>query len=207
MSNSTTARSLDIIDDPGRARTALHPLRLQLLRVLEQPKSAPQLAATLDLPRQQINYHLRRLEADRLVEAEEMGRVGRRIDRQYRRTAASYLIAPATLAGAAVDPRAMADRFSSAFLAAASAKTLSDLAALRRAAERESKRVPSLALEAEVRFATPSAQRAFADALTQAFGDLVARFHNPAAREGRTFRIFAGGYPAVADREKDVEHV
>jgi DNA-binding transcriptional ArsR family regulator len=199
--------TLDIIDDPGRARTALHPLRLQLLRALERPQSAPQLAATLELPRQQINYHLRRLEAERLVEAQDLGRVGRRIDRQYRRTAASYLIAPATLAGMAVDPRAMADRFSSAFLAAASAKTLSDLAALRRAAERAGKRVPTLALEADVRFATPSAQRAFADALTQAFGDLVARFHDPAAPGGRTFRIFAGGYPAVVDREKDSHHV
>ena len=176
---------------------------MRILRALDAPRSAPQLAVSLDLPRQQINYHLRRLEADHLVEAEDFGRVGRRIDRRYRRTSASYLIAPATLAGIPVDPRHVADRFSTAYLAAASAKTLSDLAALRRAADRQSKRVPTLSLEAEVRFATPAAQRAFADALTKALGDLVARFHKPAVPEGRTFRIFAGGYPAVPDREKE----
>jgi DNA-binding transcriptional ArsR family regulator len=175
----------------------LHPLRRRILRALENPRSAPQLAAALDLPRQQVNYHLRRLEAERLVDAEDLGRVGRRIDRRYRRTAASYLIAPATVAGLPVDPRAVSDRFSSAYLAAAAAKTLGDLAVLRRAADRQSKRVPTLSLEAEVRFATPAAQRAFADALTQAFADLAARFHTPAAPDGRTFRIFAGGYPAT----------
>jgi DNA-binding transcriptional ArsR family regulator len=198
--------TIDIIDDPQRARTALHPLRMRILQVLEQPASAPQLARVLGLPRQQVNYHLRRLEVDRLVHAENLGRVGRRIDRQYRRTAASYVIAPSPLAGVPADPREITDRFSSVYLAAASARTLTDLAKLRRAAEREGKRVPTLSLEADVRFRTPAAQRAFADALTRAFAELVARFHDATAPDGRTFRIFSGGYPAVADREKDHHH-
>jgi DNA-binding transcriptional ArsR family regulator len=195
--------SLDIIDDPRRARSALHPLRRRILEALDRPASAPQLAEILGLPRQQINYHLRRLETEQLVEAEDIGRVGRRIDRQYHRTAASCLIAPTRVGGTAVDSREAADRFSSAYLAAASARTLTDLATLKRAAAREGKRLPALSLEADVRFATPAAQRGFADALTRLFSELVARFHNAAAPDGRTFRIFAGGYPAVIGREKD----
>jgi DNA-binding transcriptional ArsR family regulator len=199
--------ALDIIDDPARTRTALHPLRMRILKSLEERASAQRLAERLGLPRQQVNYHLRRLEADRLVEAEETGRVGRRIDRVYRRTAASYLFAPTALAGAAADRALLTDRFSAAYLAATSARALDDLARLKRAADREGKRIPTLTLEAEVRFATPAAQRAFADALTRAFADVVAQFHNETAPEGRTFRVFACGYPAVPDREKDASHV
>ncbi|HXW04122.1 MAG TPA: winged helix-turn-helix domain-containing protein [Vicinamibacterales bacterium] len=197
---------LDIIDDPRRARTALHPLRARILGSLDRPASASHLAKALALPRQRVNYHLRQLEAEHLVQAEDLGTVGRRIDRQYRRTAASFLLAP-TVPGTPAVAAQHADRFSSAYLAAGAARTLSDIAVLRRAADAQAKRIPTLSIEADVRFATPSAQRAFADALTSAVGKLVARYHDPHAPGGRTFRIFAGGYPAVGDPEKEHQHV
>src|SRR5262249_50834334 len=113
---SMGARHLDIIDDPARARAALQPIRLRLLQLLEQPRSAPQLAHAMGMPRQRVLYHLRTLEAQQLVEAQEHGSVGRRIDRSYVRTATSYAIAPNTLGGVAVDPRTVADAFSAAYL-------------------------------------------------------------------------------------------
>jgi predicted ArsR family transcriptional regulator len=197
---------LELIDDPGRARMALHPLRRRILQALEVPASAPVLAAALGLGRQQVTYHLHRLEAERLVQAEELGRVGRRIDRRYRRTAASYLLAPTTVAGTPVNARGIQDRFSATYLTAVAARTLNDLAALRRAADQQGKRIPTLTLETEIRFATPAAQRAFADALTRTVAELAERFHDAAAPGGRTFRVFACGYPAVADRPEDVSH-
>src|SRR5215218_2980422 len=101
------ARTLDIIDDPTRARAALQPIRLRLLHLLDRPQSAPQLAKAMGMPRQRVLYHLRTLEAQQLVEAQEHGSVGRRIDRSYARTATSYAIAPNTLGGVAVDSRAV----------------------------------------------------------------------------------------------------
>ena len=195
-----SAQSLEIIDDPARARTALQPIRLRLLHLLEQPKSAPQLAKATGMPRQRVLYHLRKLEAQQLVEAHEHGTVGRRIDRSYVRTATSYAIAPKTLGDVAVDPRTVADAFSTAYLSAVAGRALNDLAALSRAAAARGKRVPTLTLETEVRFATPADQRAFADQLTAAFSQLAARYHNPDAPLGRTFRVFACGYPAVPSR-------
>ena len=191
------ARPLDIIDDPARARTALQPVRLRLLHLLERPQSAPQLAKTTGMPRQRVLYHLRTLEAQRLVEAQEHGRVGRRIDRTYVRTATSYAIAPKTLGGVAVDSQTVADAFSSAYLSAVAGRALNDLAALGRAAAARGKRVPTLTLETTVRFATPGDQRRFADELTAALATLAARYHHPDAPQGRTFRVFACGYPAV----------
>src|SRR4029078_12694310 len=150
------APAIDIIDDPARARTALQPIRLRLLQLLEQPQSAPQLAKTMAMPRQQVLYHLRKLEEQQLVDAHEHGSVGRRIDRTYVRTATSYAIAPKTLGGVAVDPTTVGDAFSSAYLSAVAGRALNDLAALGRAAAARGKRVPTLTVETEVRFATPA---------------------------------------------------
>src|SRR5262245_39232080 len=199
------ARLLDIIDDPARARTALQPIRLRLLHLLERPQSAPQLAKAIGMPRQRVLYHLRTLEAQRLVEAHEHGSVGRRIDRSYVRTATSYAIAPKTLGGVAVDSRAVADAFSSAYLSAVASQALNDLAALGRAAAARGKRVPTLTLETDVRFATPADQRRFADELTAGLATLAAKYHHPDAPQGRTFRVFACGYPAVPSSSTEPE--
>ena len=199
------AQSFDIIDDPTRARAALQPIRLRLLQLLERPQSAPQLAKTIGMPRQRVLYHLRKLEAERLVDAHEHGSVGRRIDRTYVRTATSYAIAPKTLGGVAVDPRTVADAFSSAYLSAVTGRALNDLAALGRAAAARGKRVPTLTLETDVRFATPGDQRRFADELTTALAALAAKYHHPDAPQGRTFRVFACGYPAVPSRSAEPE--
>lgn len=193
-------QALDIIDDPARARTALQPVRLRLLNLLERPQSAPQLAHATGMPRQRVLYHLRKLEAQRLVQADEHGSVGRRIDRSYVRSATSYAIAPKTLGGVAVDSRTVADAFSSAYLSAVAGRALNDLAALNRAAAARGKRVPTLTLETDIRFVTPADQRRFADELTTALAALAARYHHPDAAVGRTFRVFACGYPAVPGR-------
>jgi predicted ArsR family transcriptional regulator len=192
-----SAQPCDIIDDPARARVALQPIRLQLLHLLERPQSAPQLAKTMGMPRQRVLYHLRLLEAQQLVEAHDHGNVGRRIDRSYVRTATSYAIAPKTLGGVAVDSRTVVDAFSSAYLSAVTGRALNDLAALGRAAAARGKRVPTLTVETDVRFATPADQRRFADELTTALATLAAKYHQPDAPQGRTFRVFACGYPAV----------
>jgi hypothetical protein len=56
-----------------------------------------------------------------------------------------------------------------------------------------------------VRFATPEDQRRFADELTSALTTLAARYHHPDARNGRTFRVFACGYPAVPSSPAEPE--
>lgn len=192
-----SADPLHIIDEPSRARSALQPLRLKLLQLLDTPQSAPQLAKAMGLPRQKVNYHLRELQAQQLVESQEHGRVGRRIDRTFARTATSYVIAPKALGGPPIDPHAVADAFSSVYLSTVTTRALNDLAALRRAAAARGKRVPTLTLETVVRFATPADQRQFAGELAETFAALAAKYHQENAPQGRSFRVFACGYPAV----------
>jgi predicted ArsR family transcriptional regulator len=200
------AEPLHIIDEPSRARSALQPVRLRLLYLLDTPQSAPQLAKAIGLPRQQVNYHLRKLAAQQLVEAQDHGRVGRRIDRTFARTATSYVIAPRAL-GAQIDPHTVSDAFSSVYLSTVTTRALNDLAALRRAAAAKRKRVPTLTLETVVRFATPADQRRFAGELAEAFSALAAKYHHEDAPQGRSFRVFACGYPAVAVPPTDSDNL
>ena len=58
---------LEVIDDADAAVSALDPVRSRLLAELSEPASAATLAARVGLPRQKVNYHLRTLEAHKLV--------------------------------------------------------------------------------------------------------------------------------------------
>src|SRR3712207_2810829 len=54
---------VELPDEPDRVRTALSPMRRQLLDRLGEPSSATRLAAELNTTRQRVNYHLRALES------------------------------------------------------------------------------------------------------------------------------------------------
>jgi hypothetical protein len=84
------------------------------------------------------------------------------------------------------------------YLSTVTTRALNDLAALRRAAAAKRKRVPTLTLETVVRFATPADQQQFAGELAEAFAALAAKYHHEDAPQGRSFRVFACGYPALA---------
>jgi DNA-binding transcriptional ArsR family regulator len=190
------AAAVHVIEDTDRAAAVLHPLRLRILAELAEPDSATGLARRLGLPRQQLNYHLRQLEADGLVEiVEERQRRGC-TERIVRAVARSYLISPAALGRLAADPARLPDRISSAYLVAVAARVIREVAALRAVAERAGKRLPTLTLQTDVRFASAEAQQAFAQELSQELARLAAKYHDDHAPAGRRFRVIAGAYPA-----------
>jgi len=74
---------------------------------------------------------------------------------------------------------------------------------MRDAAGKAGKRLATLTLTSEVRFASPAARTAFAEDLATAFAGLCAKYHDESAEDGRLFRFFVGGHPApkkAADR-------
>jgi hypothetical protein len=148
------------------------------------------------VPRQLVNYHLRQLESDGLVETVGERRKRNCTERLVRAVARSYMISPSAFGSLAVHPDHVEDRASSAYLVAAAARTISEVADQRVAAQRAGKRVATMTIEADVRFATPAAQRAFADELTEAVAAVVAKYHDGSAPNGRQFRLLVGSYPA-----------
>jgi DNA-binding transcriptional ArsR family regulator len=193
------APAVHIVEEADRAAVMLHPLRLRLLAELAEPDSATGLARRLGLPRQQLNYHLRQLEAQGLVEPVEQRKKRGCTEQLVRAVARSYLISPSTLGPLATDPTQIEDQVSSAYLVAVAARTIREVATTRLQAERQGKHLPTLTIQTEVRFATPKAQQAFAAELSHEIARLAAKYHDEMAEDGRRFRVMAGAYPVPHD--------
>jgi DNA-binding transcriptional ArsR family regulator len=186
---------VDVIEDPRRAQVLLHEVRIELLEHLAEPGSAASLARRLDLPRQRVNYHLRELEAHRLIELVEERRKGNVTERIYRRTGESYTISNAALGGLGSVPADIQDRFSSAYQIALASRSIRELATLQTGADAARKKLPTFALDVDVRFASAARRSEFAEDLAAAVADLVRKYHDDKAANGRSFRFYAGGYP------------
>jgi DNA-binding transcriptional ArsR family regulator len=199
------ASGLGVVESAGQAAALLAPLRRRLLEQLREPASASGLARRLGLPRQKVNYHLRELEKKRLVELVEERRSGNCTERVLRATARSYVISPAALGGLAADPGAVRDRFSSAYLVAATARAVREVGDLRGRAERAGRRVATLTVEAEARFASAADRSAFAEELTAQLARLIDKYHREKASGGRPFRFLIAGYPAVPRPDSEGE--
>jgi DNA-binding transcriptional ArsR family regulator len=175
----------------------LDPLRLRLLEELREPDSAAGLARRLRLPRQKVNYHVRELEKQRLVELVGRRRRGNCTARILRATAHSYVISPTALGGVGADPAAVRDRFSAAYLVAVVARAVQDVGELAARADKSGRRLATLTLETEVRFASAEARAGFAEELARAVARLTDRYHDANAPGGRAFRFVVAGYPAT----------
>lgn len=193
--------ALSILRDPDAAAALLQPDRLRLLRELAEPDSASGLARRLRLPRQRVNYHLRELEREGLVELVTERKKGNCIERVVRASARGYVVSPEVLGSLGADPGRVADRQSAAYLAALAARAIRELGGLTERARRENKRLATFSLDSEVAFASAADRAAFAEELTQAVAVLIARYHTAGASAGRSFRLIVGAYPAAASKE------
>jgi hypothetical protein len=191
--------ALQIVQNPDKAAVLLQPGRLGLLERLVEPDSAAGLARRMGVPRQKMNYHLRELEREGFLELVEERRKGNCMERVVRATAREFLIAP----HAGKTP--MADRFSAAYLVSTAARVIRDLATLCLRASRTGKRLATLTLETEIRFATAESRAAFAEEWTASIARLTAKYHDERAEGGRRFRVISAAYPAVKLEESSTE--
>ena len=156
---------VEVIDDPGAAVVALDPIRARLLAALAEPGSAATLAAHTGLTRQKVNYHLRALEAHGLVRQVEERHWGGIRERVLVATAASYVVSPGAMGEASNDPERASDRLSARYLIALAARIVREVGDLARRAERQDKRLATLALDTEISFRSAEERAAFTDEL------------------------------------------
>ncbi|GAA1614783.1 helix-turn-helix domain-containing protein [Kribbella sancticallisti] len=186
---------MKLLEEPEKVRAALSPLRRKLLDLLQEPASATQLAVTLELPRQRVNYHLRELEKAGLVElVEERQRRGC-VERILRATSGSFVVDPSVMGRAFSQ---LGDQYAAEHLVEVAAGTVRDVARMQNEADAAGKRLLTFTLEAEVRFAEPGDVHRFTDALTEAVRRTVEAFD---ADGGRPYRVIAGGHPAPRSTE------
>jgi DNA-binding transcriptional ArsR family regulator len=191
------AAAIQVIQSAQAAATLFSPARMRILEQLSGPDTAAGVARRLDLPRQQVSYHMRELEQAGLVELVEERRKGNCLERVVRAAARSYVISPEALGKLGATAEQQRDRFSLGYLVSLAARAIRDLAVLCSRAEKAGKRVSTMALEVEIRFASAEARNGFAEELAHDVARLAAKYHDESATGGRRFRFFGGIYPVI----------
>ena len=187
--------ALQVIRNPQAAATALDPARLAILDRLKEPTSAAAVSRETGIPRQKLNYHFKLLETNGLVEFVEERRKGNCVERLVRATAKQYLISPEALGKLGSNSAEVRDRFSATYLVSAAGRAISDLALVRSRADAAGKKIATLTLEANVKFASPETRNAFAEEFAESVARLVAKYHDESSPTGRNFRLLVGVYP------------
>jgi DNA-binding transcriptional ArsR family regulator len=192
---------MELVKESRSAATMLHPMRLRILDALREPGSASTVARELGIARQKVNYHLRELEKAGFLEEVEQRRAGNCIERIVRAKATHYLIDPEILGRLAAHGGSVEDHVSSAYLIALAAGVVRDVALLQDRAAKTKKRVPTFALQTDVRFATAADRKQFTEDLSNAVAKLVAKYHDDETPGGRVTRFIVGAYPAPRGEE------
>jgi len=186
---------VEVIDDPAAATVALDPVRS---RLLAEPASAAALAARLGIARQKVSYHLRALEAHRLVTVAGARRWGGLTERLLVASAESYVVSPDALGPVAAGPGERTDRLSASYLVALAARAIREVGTLLRRARELGKRLPTLSIDTEIRFRSAAERAAFSAELAHAVAGLAARYHDETAAEGRSHRLVVMVHPLLS---------
>jgi DNA-binding transcriptional ArsR family regulator len=186
---------VEVIGDPATATVALDPVRSRILSELSEPASAATLATRLGIARQKVNYHLRALEAHRLVRVAEKRQWGGLTERLLVATAASYVISPSALGPVAIDPDRSTDRLSASYLIALAARIVREVSDLLRRSRKTGKSLPTLSVDTEIRFRSAADRAAFSNELAEAITKLVSRYHDASAPGGRPHRLVVVAHP------------
>ena len=188
--------ALAVIREPEIAAVLFDPARLRIMEALREPDSSGGVARRLKLPRQRVNYHLRELERQGLVEFVEEKKKGNCLERVVRATARYYVISPEVLGGLGNGGGAP-DRLSSAYLIGRASKAIGEVARLRVKAAAAGKSIATLTFETTVRFRSAADRHAFAEELAGAGANLASKYKSEGSSSGRAFQFITMGYPNV----------
>jgi len=187
-----TMQDVFFVEVAGQAEALLHPLRIEVLKRLSEPRSCPEVARELGETSQKIYYHVKILEASRLVDKVDERRVRGIMEGLYRARARSYWLSPALVGRIGSGDRAR-DQMSLGFLLSLAEEIQSDVARL---GERSGAEVPSLGLSLQITLGDAKRRAAFLSELTELVKRL-ARAYGAADGEspGERFQLSVVCYP------------
>ena len=188
---------VSVIADAPKARVLLEPLRLRILVEAREPQSAASIAATLGLPRQKVNYHVRELA--RAGYLRKAGRHKKRglTEQRWVVSARAYILGDSVLGPMSTASIDTSDKASAAYLLALAGVMRREVGRAWREAHAAAKRLPVLSIDTEVSFRSPDERARFAEALGEAITRVVAEYSSPATSRSssRPFRVVLGCYP------------
>jgi DNA-binding transcriptional ArsR family regulator len=199
------------IEDIEQAMTLLKPLRLEILRRLDSPRTCPELAAEFEESAQKIYYHVKALQEAGLVDRVAEKRVRGTVEGYYQAKARSYWLAP-KLVGAIGGAHHARDQASLRVLLQLAEDVIEDTGKLGSVSE-AGQQVPSLSLSAQIHLAD-SAQRAeFLQELQTTFQVLALKYGiaqndddaDDDTGKSANFRLVMMCYPKQAISKQETE--
>lgn len=188
------------LDSADQAAEMLKPMRLDILRLSDQPRTCSELGNILGHVPQKIYYHVKRLEDAGLMERVGERKVRGIMEGIYQARARSFWLAP-TLVRRLGGLGPARDQASLRVLCSHAERMLEDVGQLANRVEGGGE-VPSLSLSADVELPSAERRSEFLEEVQKAFVSLAERYG--ARRETRspsTFHLSLACYPYPATAE------
>ena len=188
MSTSRVA----ILEDAEQVAALAHPLRVALLDALRTPDSSAGAARRIGETRQKVNHHVRALLDAGLVRSAGERRAGNFIEQLYESVAGSFVVSPRLACGGDERTRALETQLPLEHLVNIGERIQRDAIELLDRAAFDGDDIPSLTVEAEVRFADAETRTAFMRDYMAALKPLVKKY---GGRRGDPYRVAIAVYP------------
>ena len=181
-----------LVDDAEGLQALAHPVRVQVLEALREPASAADAARRVGHPRQNVNYHVKELERAGLVRRVGERRKGNFIEGLYQAVASTFVVSPRAAWGDQRRFDAMRDQFALERLVHLGERLERDAAVLLDRAAFDGEQIASVAVEADVHFASEDDRAAFLEEYLDAVTPLFRKYGK---RGGAPYRVSLAAYP------------
>ncbi len=184
--------SVAILDDPAQVAALAHPLRVGILDALREPDSAAGAARTIGESRQKVNHHVKALLDAGLLRLVGERRKGGFVEQLYQSVASTFMVSPRLACGDDRRVEALASQLPLEHLVALGERVQRDAIALLDRAAFDGEQIPSLAVDAEVRFPDAAARSAFMEEYLAMLKPLLKKH---GGRRGDAFHVALAVYP------------
>lgn len=186
------------VEVAGQAGALLHPLRIEVLKKLGEPRSCPDLAKELGETSQKIYYHVKVLESAGLIDKVDERRVRGIMEGLYRARAKSYWLSPGLVGKVGGAERAR-DQMSLGFVLSLAEEIQTDVARLgERTGEGEA--VPSLGLSLQIELENAGERARFLTELQETLQGLAKKYAAKGSAVGQEFQVSLVCYPRLERR-------
>ena len=187
-----TGSRVEVLDTPDRVSALAHPLRVAILDALRTPDSAAGAARTIGESRQKVNHHVKALLDAGLVRLVGERRSGNFVEQLYQSIASSFMVSSRLACSGDRRVAALRSQVPLEHLVQLGERVQHDAIELLDRAAFDGEEIPSLSVEAAVRFPDAAARAAFMAEYLEMLKPLLKRH---GARKGEAFHVAVAVYP------------
>jgi DNA-binding transcriptional ArsR family regulator len=194
-----TASRVEVLDEPAQVAALAHPLRVAILDALRTPDSAAGVARAIGESRQKVGHHVKALHDAGLVRLVGERRTGNFLEPLYESVAGTFVVSPRLAWGTGDRAGALRAQLPLEHLVVLGERLQRDATALLDRAAFDGDEIPSLCVEATVRFKDEAARAAFLQEYVELLRPLL-RKHGARRGSGDAFHVAVAVYPEGEDQ-------